>query len=203
MTSTSAVMKETALQRPARAVARPLKVLIPLIQADLERGDRAGMEYYADAGDKLIEAKGQVAHGYWGTWLSKNFHLVDRVAQRYMRLARLRAENIENRRPASDLPRSLSEMEGHTARRQERHQAERAYKSVLRELETDLYAQEKQTREDEVQLHRDMALELIDVGFKALATRLHPDRGGSKEAMARLNRVRNELKGVAETRRFV
>ncbi|HEY6380748.1 MAG TPA: hypothetical protein VIY07_02980, partial [Pseudolabrys sp.] len=52
-------------------VARPLKVLVPLIQADLERGDRAGMEYYADAGDKLIEAKSQVAHGYWGTWLSK------------------------------------------------------------------------------------------------------------------------------------
>jgi hypothetical protein len=187
----------------SRAVARPLKVLVPLIKADLEQGDRAGMQYYADAGDKLIEAKEQVAHGYWGTWLSKNFHLVDRVAQRYMRLARLRAENIENRRPASDLPRSLSEMEGHTARRQERQQAESAYKAVLRELETDLYTQEQQTRADEVQLHRDIALELVDVGYKALATRLHPDRGGSKEAMARLNRVRSELKGVAETRRFV
>jgi hypothetical protein len=198
MTTGAAVAK-----RERAAISRPLKVLIPLIQADLERGDRAGMEYYADAGDKLIEAKAQVTHGYWGAWLSKNFHLVDRVAQRYMRLARLRAENLEKRRPASDLPRSLNEMEGYTARRQERHRAERAYKSVLRDLETDLYAQEQQTRADEVKLHREMALELIDVGFKALATRLHPDRGGSKEAMARLNRVRDELIGVAESRRFV
>jgi hypothetical protein len=51
-------------------------------------------------------------------------------------------------------------------------------------------------------LHRDLALELIDIGFKALATRLHPDRGGSKDAMRRLNRVRDELKTVAASRRF-
>ncbi len=74
---------------------------------------------------------------------------------------------------------------------------------MLQELDTDFYTQEKQTRDDEVKLHRDMALELVDVGFKALATRLHPDRGGSKEAMSRLNRVRDELKGLATTRRFV
>jgi hypothetical protein len=191
------------VKREGRQISRPLKVLIPLIQADLERGDRAGMEYYADAGDKLIEAKQQVAHGYWGAWLSKNFTLVDRQAQRYMRLARLRAENAENRRGASVLPASLNEMEGHTERKRQQRQRDQAFQSVLRDLETDLYAQEQQTRADEVRLHREMALELIDVGFKALATRLHPDRGGSKEAMARLNRVRDELKGVAETRRFV
>lgn len=196
MTNLARAMKSTA-------VARPLKVLIPLIQADLERGDRAGMEYYANAGDKLIEAKGQVAHGYWGTWLSKNFTLKDGTARRYMRWARLRAEQGQNVTGGDVLPRSLREMDGNTTRDQNHRHAERAYKTVLRDLETDLYTQEKQTRDDEIQLHRDIALELIDVGFKALATRLHPDRGGSKEAMARLNRVRIELKGVAETRRFV
>jgi hypothetical protein len=36
-----------------------------------------------------------------------------------------------------------------------------------------------------------------------MATRLHPDRGGSKYAMARLNCVRDELKSIAKTRRFV
>jgi DUF3102 family protein len=190
-------------KREGKQISRPLKVLIPLIQADLERGDRAGMEYFADAGDKLIEAKQQVAHGYWGAWLSKNFHLASTTAQRYMRLARLRTENAENRRGAPLLPNSLREMHGDTERDRERRKRDSSYQSVLRDLETDLYAQEKQTRVDEVRLHREMALELIDVGFKALATRLHPDRGGSKEAMARLNRVRDELKGVAETRRFV
>ena len=68
---------------------------------------------------------------------------------------------------------------------------------------TDFYTQEKQTRNDEVRLHRELAVELVDIGFKALASRLHPDRGGSKDAMSRLNRVREELKGLAETRRFI
>jgi Protein of unknown function (DUF3102) len=198
MASSAAVAK-----RDRGTISRPLKVLVPLIKLDLERGDRAGMEYYADAGDKLIEAKDQVAHGYWAPWIKKNFALSDTTAKRYMRLARLRAEHVEIGRGTADLPRSLSEMDGDTKRVQERHHAESAYKAVLRDLETDLYTQEQQTRADEVKLHRDIALELIDVGFKALATRLHPDRGGSKEAMARLNRVRKELTSVAETRRFV
>jgi hypothetical protein len=120
-----------------------------------------------------------------------------------MRYARLRAEHTQNEPLGSVLPTSLNEMRGETARVQKHRHAESAYKAILRDLETDLYAQEQQTRVDEVRLHREIALELIDVGFKALATRLHPDRGGSKEAMARLNRVRKELKGVAETRRFV
>lgn len=190
-------------KREHTEIVRPLKVLIPLIQSDLEEGDRAGMQYYADAGDKLIEAKGQVTHGYWGSWLSKNFARSDRQARIYMRYAQLRARNAENGGGAADLPNSLDEMTGHTARRRKQSKADRKFKSLLSEVEPDLYAQEKQTRADEVQLHRDIALELIDIGFKALATRLHPDRGGSKEAMARLNRVRAELKGVAEKRRFV
>jgi len=197
-------MPATAVAKRERVtVSRPLKVLIPLIKADIERGDRAGMEHYADAGDKLIEAKEQVAFGYWGAWLSKNFALTDRTASRYMRLARLRADKPQNGHGVTEMPNSLREMDGTTTRAREQRRAESDFKTVLRELETDLYAQEKQTRADEVQLHRDIALELIDVGFKALATRLHPDRGGSKDAMSRLNRVRDELKSVATTRRFV
>src|SRR5262245_52326180 len=199
-------MSATAVAKRERiSISRPLKVLIPLIKADLEAGDRAGMQYYADAGDKLLEVKdsGQVAHGYWGTWIKKNFSLSDGTARRYMRLARLRADNIQNVHAVTDLPGSLREMDVTTTRAKQQRHAESAYKAILRDLEADLFAQEQQTRSDEVKLHREMALELIDVGFKALATRLHPDRGGSKEAMARLNRVRDELKGVAETRRFV
>lgn len=194
----------SALARKHVAVARPLKVLIPLIRADIEAGDRAGMEYYADAGDKLVEAKEQVSHGHWGAWLSKNCELNDQTARRYMRLARLRADRAtQNIRGADALPRSLSEMDGDTERQRTQRARAASYQSILREVEPDTYAIEKQTRADEVQLHRDIALELIDIGWKAMATRLHPDHGGSKEAMARLNRVRAELKGVAESRRFV
>lgn len=187
--------------RASTKLGRPLKILIPLIKQDIERGDRAGMQYYADAGDKLLEAKPQVAHGYWGTWVSKNFELGQHTARRYMQLARLRAD--QNERGARVLPSSLREMTGNTERTRESRASERPFRAVLQELDTDFYTQEKQTRDEEVRLHREMALELVDIGYKALATRLHPDRGGSKDAMSRLNRVRDELKGIAETRRFV
>jgi hypothetical protein len=39
-----------------------------------------------------------------------------------------------------------------------------------------------------------LAMQLIDIGYKALATKLHPDKGGSGDAMSRLNEVRDRLK---------
>lgn len=196
-------MPALATVRKGQSITRPLKTLIPLIKADLERGDRAAMEAYADAGDKLIEAKAQVSYGYWGSWLSKNFDLKDGTARKYMRAARLRAEKRDNGIGDAVLPSSLKEMTGDTKRATRQRQSDAAYKAALRDVEPDLYTQEQQTRADETNLHREMALELIDIGFKALATRLHPDRGGSKEAMSRLNRVRGELIGIAKTRRFI
>lgn len=40
-----------------------------------------------DAGDCLVEAKSQLQHGQWGTWLKDNFHGSDRTARAYMQLA--------------------------------------------------------------------------------------------------------------------
>lgn len=192
----------TAVARQSRAIARPLKVLIPLIRADIELGDRAGMEHYADAGDKLLEAKSQVAHGYWGAWLSKNFDRRPETARLYMRYAEMRADR-QNGVGNPVLPHSLNNMRGYDVQARARRAAEQPFRAVLADLDTNLYAQEKQTREDELRLHREIALELVDIGWKALATKLHPDRGGSKDAMRRLNRVREQLKGVAENRRFI
>ena len=41
---------------------------------------------------------------------------------------------------------------------------------------------------------RKLGLQLIKAGYKALATKLHPDMGGSTVAMVRLNQVRKLLK---------
>ena len=49
-------------------------------------------------------------------------------------------------------------------------------------------------RADERDAQRKLALQLIDIGYKVLARTLHPDKGGSREAMARLNAVRDRLK---------
>lgn len=59
-------------------------------------------------------------------------------------------------------------------------------------------AQERQDKEKEEQLMRKLAHQLIDIGYKVLASQLHPDKkGGSQEAMSRLNRVKGLLKQAA------
>ena len=55
-------------------------------------------------------------------------------------------------------------------------------------------AREQQNKEREAQLIRNLSHQLIDIGYKVLASKLHPDKGGSPEAMARLNHVRKALK---------
>jgi hypothetical protein len=189
--------------RAARNVARPLKVLIPLIQSELQQGNAAGHDHYRMAGEMLLEAKGQVAYGGWGRWLSKNFDLSERVAQYYMRWAR---EHEQFRTAGAEAPySSMRAMRGDTERDREHRQSKQQqdFRRVLRDVARDDFVQERQARDDEIKLHRELAEELVDIGYRALATRLHPDRGGSKDAMSRLNRVRDELKQFAQTRRFV
>jgi hypothetical protein len=41
-----------------------------------------------------------------------------------------------------------------------------------------------------------IAVRMIDIGFKELAKKLHPDLGGSQEEMTRLSEVRRRLKFV-------
>ena len=195
-------MAQSPAVRETRQIARPLKVLIPLIQSELQQGNSAGHEHYRRAGEMLIEAKDQVGYGAWGRWLSKNFDLSQNTAIRYMRWAREHESHPDGVKPVYA---SMREMRGDTARDQERRQSsqQQAFRRVLRDVARDDFVQERQARDDEVRLHRELAEELVDLGYRALATKLHPGRGGSKDAMARLNRVRDELKQIAQTRRFV
>jgi hypothetical protein len=194
--------KSTAMQSESRKIARPLKVLIPLIQGEIQRGNAAGQEHYRIAGQMLIEAKEQVGRG-WGRWLTKNFDLSDRQAQRYMQWAR--KDNDFRHGVSGTPPTSIRQMTGQTEREREDRQSKQQqdFRRVLRDVARDDFVQERQTRDDEIKLHRELAEELVDIGYRALATRLHPDRGGSKDAMSRLNHVRDELKSYAQTRRFL
>jgi hypothetical protein len=190
-----------AVQSEGRKVARPLKILIPMIQSELQQGNTAGHEHYCRAGEMLMEAQDQVGRGAWGRWLAKNFDLSRSTAGRYMRWAREANTHGVGQAPYA----SLRAMEGSTARDREHRQSKQQqdFRRVLRDVARDDFVQERQARDDEIRLHRELAEELVDLGYRALATRLHPDRGGTKDAMSRLNRVRDELKQFAQTRRFV
>ena len=52
-------------------------------------------------------------------------------------------------------------------------------------------------RASEREERRKLGRRLTDIGYKQLAMKLHPDKGGSVEAMARLNRARDHLKKFA------
>jgi hypothetical protein len=184
--------------RAKNAVARPLKVLVPLIKDELEAGDHAGLEHYRRAGQMLVEAKDQMPWGNWGKWLSKNFALSDRTALRYMRLSAIPSHVTE-----SGGTRDYSAIIGERPSREQVSGAWRKVTQAARELDAELFSQERQSVADEIQLRRDLFAELVDLGYKALATRLHPDRGGSKDAMARLNAIREQGLEIAKTRRWV
>jgi hypothetical protein len=178
------------------AIARPLTVLVPLIQVEVAAGNRAGVEHYRLAGELLLEAREQVAPFKWSKWLTKNFALSRSTAFYYMKLAaRVRDDPDVVQRTEQSSLRSLTEQKP----------ANLHWRPVLKatkQVDVDEYSETRRARVEEMQLHRDLALELIDIGYKALATRLHPDRGGSRDAMRRLNRVRDELKAVAKSRRY-
>jgi hypothetical protein len=185
-------------------VSRPLKVLVPLIQEELIAGNQVGMEHYIKAGRMLNEVRdsNQVPWGSWGRWLKDNFHLGRATANDYMRVARKADEHGSNCMASHTIDSALEREPRIIKSVTKKNKLKSLFDSVDRVNVTRL-ADERQTREDEVKLHRELALKLIDLGYRALATKLHPDQGGSRDAMARLNTVREQLKDIAATRRFI
>jgi hypothetical protein len=187
------------IEQSGTQVARPLKVLVALIKEDIKKGDeaaeRAGVPYYRAAGEKMLEAKGQLAHGEFTSWVERNFGIKDRQARRYMLLVDT-TRSVQNGRPPSAM--TLTEAIGEQSR-SERPRApvwQEPVKQIMGRVDTETLNLRKaeMTRVDERNAERQLAIQLIDIGFKALATKLHPDKGGSRDAMSRLNRVRDRLK---------
>ena len=56
----------------------------------------------------------------------------------------------------------------------------------------------RRRRVEERKTERDLALKLINAGYRALAAKTHPDRGGSIDVMAKLNAIRDRLKRAVE-----
>ena len=191
----------TAMSTQGTQVARPLKILVPLIKDDLAKGkeaaEKAGMPYYQAAGEKMLEAKPQISGGFQD-WVKRNFGITPRHAQNYMNLARATAgEQIGRAHPFNSLSEFMrhegKEPYGKKSPHREWHKdvdhiADRARRDMERIREESL------TRQQEREAEQKLALRLIDIGYKVLAKELHPDKGGSRDAMQRLTRVRDRLK---------
>ena len=61
---------------------------------------KSGLERAINAGNLLIEAKAQLAHGQWLPWLAEHCQMSERTAQAYMRVARSFGKLDEQKRNA-------------------------------------------------------------------------------------------------------
>jgi hypothetical protein len=117
--------------------------------------------------------------------------LSQRQARRYMQVAS-EASEVENGRRQPFQSRTLTEALGDV-----RTWPDRSFRSVASQtitMNVERLNEERQSREHEAKLMKQLAHQLVDIGYRVLAARLHPDKGGSHEAMARLNNVRRRLK---------
>lgn len=177
--------------KESREVARPLKVLVPLIKEELEAGRQAstnaGLPYYRRVGTMLLEARPQVSHGEWNDWVKRNFGISRVSAHEYMALAEIPKSIVRDANIST-----LSQITHSNAGRQA------AWVQPVRQsiatFNVERMLKERESKEKEEKLLRALGLELIDIGYKVLATKLHPDKGGTAEGMARLTRVRDILK---------
>jgi hypothetical protein len=190
-------------------VLRPLKMLVALIKEDLRQGNAAaaeaaksaGMPFYRAAGEKMIEAKQQLNHGEFGDWVHRNFGLRKPQSSFYMKLAeatmgteKLSADNFSSikdfrrRHLGHDVPTSGGSQRQPAWREDVNDNIERARRDAERIREDTL------SRAQEREAEQKLAMRLIDIGYKILVKELHPDKGGSRDAMSRLNRVRDRLK---------
>jgi hypothetical protein len=190
----------------AKEVARPLKVLVPLIRQDLRERQRVRDEasefIEIKIGGELLEAKSRVKHGQWANWLKRNFSLSQETARGWMRASEKFNAGVEFK--------TLSQAKGdhrknHESKwtrdvrtRAEQARAEAEWRQRMKgEWEEMMSGDDDERRSEEREAERKLALKLIDIGYKVLAVELHPDKGGSHEAMQRLNAVREWLKNSA------
>src|SRR5271166_1054988 len=177
-------------------IMRPVKVLIPLIRADLKAGHAAGMEYFRAAGEKMLEAKPQLNCGF-ATWVKTTFNLGYTQAQEYIALY-LATQGKQNSAIAEF--RNLDEFLRYRGRnRPSAGRVRRDYQPDIDKIAARARAaaeaearrsNERVTLAQERKSQMKLLLKLIDIGYKVLAKELHPDKGGSTDAMTRLQTVR-------------
>jgi hypothetical protein len=185
-------------KKDTATIARPLRVLVPLIQADFKHGkdaaEQAGLPYYRAAGEKLLEAKAQLPHGEFVPWVERHFTFSMDQANRYMQLGAASQKTLASGFSSlSDFIRQTSNPNYNRPPTTSWHEP---VKDVIGRVDTETLnlKREELKRDEERDAQRRLALQLIDIGYKVLARELHPDKGGSRDAMARLNAVRARLK---------
>lgn len=185
----------TALaKQDTREVARPLKVLEKLIKEAIASANKAGMQYYKECGELLNEARDghfeADAKGFY-EWAADTFGIMKTQTRTWMALG----DQTSIKRF-----KSLREVEEKVLGYNRAPATRRAYTAIVDDIAERarnearrLAAEDELTRAQERDAEAKLGRRLIAIGFRVLAQELHPDKGGSREAMSRLSRVRDRL----------
>ncbi len=222
--STALVKDETAARLVALAedISSLYEQCVDSLKDSLTSAAEAG-GYLLEAEKLLKEGDGK--YGHWGPYL-KECGIPARTATDWMKTARklsiksatlpiaaaiaeIAAERKEERErePERLRQRALSnaKFEKEIAERQKTNEAER--QAVERQdAEEDASMRARHAKEDaEWEADRPnrerrltLAQDLVTAGWKAMATKLHPDKGGMPPAMAELNQIRDRLQSMVE-----
>ena len=179
-----------------------LPVYVRMIKAHIRDGDEAAKEasmpYYIEAGEKLLQVKesGKV-RSELVPWMTKTFQRSATQLNVWMKVAK--SQRIAKKQGDRFFPPRT--LEGFTRPDRLRTTVDIKKEIVddIKRAHPEMVERVKQRREEQERLELDVALELINIGYRALATKLHPDRnnGGSHDAMRTLNMIRDSLKRFA------
>jgi hypothetical protein len=181
-------------------VMRSPAVLKPLIESQVELGFRAGVSFFKRAGVLLLEARdGIKSDQAWARYVEAlrpdGMRVAPQQATQWMRLGRserlgLGHTSVDSaRRDPRTRRRSPHDGRGGAGRSTSSDQVDQA-EAHRRAEQADFHEQRRQERAE--------MLLLIDAGYKAMAMKRHPDKGGGKDAMTLLKEVRDILRKYAE-----
>lgn len=172
---------------------RDINAHVRAIKGELAAVEVRAHDRYIAIGEHLTELRKLVPTGSWIRFIRDNFDFTDASANRYMKFYR---EVRANRRPSK-----LSDVE--TPRQNHQPRDFNAFRSTVHQARENIrqasqrHAPEPETGRRSPQSHkafvRQLAQEIVTTGYKILAQKHHPDRGGANADMAALTEARDML----------
>jgi len=190
-----------ALSSQDRDVALSTPSLFKLVKLDIGAGEEKGFEDYARAGRRLKILRERIAPGQWTKSLKEKLDITTATAGRYIRFAE-NLESLDDGSARRRAPRTLSEGSGDhrphhqaswfAAAREEHAQRAQHAKATAHHASTS----QREARWAETRAVRARATEIIDAGYRIVAGKYHPDKGGSHAEMSRTNKARDSLRAA-------
>lgn len=184
----------------ATAEPRTVIQLTLAIKGELAALHVRGRDLYVRIGELLVALKPQIAKGKWMAHIRDNFDFSPQSATEYVKMYHLARTQQRERVTRNDV-------RGASARSNPSHKSNdfQAYQETMRKVGAQARHQKApaadgkpspQARRDRV---RELLMQMPPMAYRALATRLHPDAGGSDWDMACLTDARDILVKLIRT----